>query len=44
MPAAIQIVGTDPTSYIFTPGDADDPDGDAWLLAKLWTASADQQW
>ena len=44
MPAAIQIVGTDPTSHIFTPGDADDPDGDAWLLAKLWAASADQQW
>ena len=43
-PLAIQIVGTDPTSYIFTPGDPNDPNGDAWLLAKLWAASADQQW
>lgn len=44
IPLAIQIEGTDPTSYIFAPGDANDPDGDAWLLAKLWTGSADQQW
>jgi len=43
-PAAIQIQGTDPTSYIFTPGDSNDTNGDAWLLAKLWAASADQQW
>jgi Lipoxygenase len=43
-PLAIQIQGTDPKSYIFTPGDPADPKGDAWLLAKLWTASADQQW
>ena len=44
MPAAIQIKGTDPTSYIFTPDDANDPNKDAWLLAKLWVASADVQW
>ncbi len=44
MPAAIQIKGTEPTSYIFTPGDSNDANGDAWLLAKLWTASADVQW
>ncbi|WP_293503234.1 lipoxygenase family protein [Roseateles sp.] len=43
-PLAIQIQGTDPQSYIFTPNDPSDPDGNAWLLAKLWAASADQQW
>lgn len=44
LPAAIQIKGTDPSSYIFTPDDQNDPNKDAWLLAKLWTASADVQW
>lgn len=44
MPEAIQIVGTRSASYIFTPDDPADTYGDAWLLAKLWTASADQQW
>lgn len=44
LPAAIQIRGTDPTSYIFTPDDQKDPNKDAWLLAKLWAASADVQW
>ncbi|MDD9933931.1 MAG: lipoxygenase family protein [Myxococcales bacterium] len=43
-PQAIQITATDATSYIFTPGDAKDPDGDAWLLAKLWAANADEAW
>lgn len=43
-PVAIQIKGTDPTSYIFTPNDSTDANGDAWLLAKLWAASADVQW
>ncbi|MBR9920896.1 MAG: hypothetical protein GYB31_08650 [Bacteroidetes bacterium] len=43
-PVAIQIKGTDPTSYIFTPEDSNDKDGDAWLLAKLWVANADAQW
>lgn len=41
---AIQIEGTDGASYIFTPNDSKDPKGDAWLLAKLWLASSDQQW
>ena len=44
VPAAIQIKGTDPSSYIFTPNDSNDANGDAWLLAKLWVASADVQW
>ncbi|WP_374564093.1 lipoxygenase family protein [Ideonella sp.] len=44
MPLAIQITGTNVEGYIFTPGDPNDPNGDAWLLAKLWAASADQQW
>lgn len=44
LPQAIQITATDSTSYIFTPGDSNDPQGDAWLLAKLWLASSDQQW
>ncbi|MDC8756922.1 lipoxygenase family protein [Janthinobacterium fluminis] len=44
MPQAIQINATDGSSYIFTPGDSNDAQGDAWLLAKLWVASADQQW
>lgn len=43
-PKAIQIVGTDANSYIFTPGDTNDPNGDAWLLAKLWVANADLTW
>lgn len=43
-PLAIQVQGTDPRAYIFTPGDPSDTDGNAWLLAKLWVASADQQW
>lgn len=44
VPQAIQIQAEDSSSYIFTPGDSKDPNGDAWLLAKLWTASADEQW
>lgn len=44
LPQAIQINGLDSKSYIFSPGDSTDPQGDAWLLAKLWLASADQQW
>lgn len=44
MPQAIQISATDPSAYIFTPTDPADTKGDAWLLAKLWLASADQQW
>jgi reactive intermediate/imine deaminase len=43
-PEAIQIVGNRAESYIFTPDDPADTNGDAWLLAKLWVASADQQW
>jgi reactive intermediate/imine deaminase len=44
MPAAIQIAATSSDSYIFTPDDPADTYGDAWLLAKLWAGSADQQW
>lgn len=44
MPMAIQIDGTQASSYIFAPGDDHDPNGDAWLLAKLWTATADMTW
>jgi hypothetical protein len=44
MPQAIQISATDPGAYIFTPTDPADTKGDAWLLAKLWVGSADQQW
>ena len=43
-PQAIQISATDSGAYIFTPADAADPQRDAWLLAKLWVASSDQQW
>ncbi|MCA9696582.1 MAG: hypothetical protein KC431_03570, partial [Myxococcales bacterium] len=43
-PIAIQIEATNPHSYIFTPTDEADERGDAWLLAKLWVANADQTW
>ncbi|UXI03706.1 hypothetical protein NH461_25160 [Photobacterium sp. TY1-4] len=39
LPAAIQIDATN-QGYIFTSQDGEN----AWLLAKLWTASADAQW
>jgi hypothetical protein len=39
MPTAIQIDSVN-SGYMFTPTDGEN----AWLLAKLWAASADQQW
>ncbi|MCF6300926.1 MAG: hypothetical protein L3J52_07400, partial [Proteobacteria bacterium] len=38
-PVAIQVDSTN-NGYIFTPQDSEN----AWLLAKLWAASADAQW
>ena len=44
VPLAIQIDGEHGASYIFTPKDPLDPQGDAWLLAKLWVGNADLTW